>query len=684
MAFGTKYQIPFTSPLGVTGNVYLKKEDYTGSVTTLGTTGVGIELEYMPPDDWFDPVRGLSITLSLFNDGSTLFSYEDLMELDEREFQIVVEATDTDSTTRTLFDGWINSDIIEQKYMLNTDLHLSGSNYIRNLEFTHDPSVDTIFKSSLIDILNHTLCLTGKTDNIYVNNRLCPSIGSYPSNKTALNLAGVDTELFWEDNINRMNGLETIETILRSLDCQYYWCDGAHFFERYADLWQENKVFFKYEPNVSYTYNSTCTSIGLSDQSTDICSLDRINRSETRDNIPGYNEIKVTANQKRYLSHIQNDFENTAEFDDSFHPSTRPSPEYRQWMKYVRTTPLEQASGGSRNVEWAYYPVNNYKGISNGTRIGIYNSQFYRLDLDDYDHLKSLLYRGVSYRFNLTVDDASTVASDLKVEFSMVNMNPSSSTKPSNADLESYACHYYIREHNTGNYIVYGYDGHEFWEISNFPDQESATMEIIVNKESLNQETTLGKYEFTIPLADVSGMTNGDKEYIVNIGVPTYKQSGDTYGRLMTQCAVGDFKAVVSGSEDPNITRVVLPTKTLNKKEVDVDMFDNTSYNYRNSLFTDSSYGIRTEYWTDQDETIYQSLTKWMLYNKCQLYRKNRKRITVDVHSSVFYRLLSLWYDSDDDNRKYILVGYKYRPLEDTYSMEFWEYDNAEQINFNT
>ena len=685
MAYNTKYQIPFTSGLGNTGVVNLKKEDYSGSIITLKTVQKGIRVQYKP-GDYFTPIIGYDAVLNLFNDSSTLLGYDDLQEISERQWQITIDISNNTEGI-ILFDGWLKSEDIAAPYMLNSELNLAATNYVMDLKYTHDPSIDTIDKMSLIDIINHTLCLTGKEDNIYVNNTLCPSIVGYgyPDDQTCLNMVGIDTEAFWEDNYERKDGYRTLEAILKILDSKKYWWNGAWYIERWADIWNEDKIFIEYQPNNSYVFGTVCSSIGLACPSTSFLSIPRFN--EIRDNIPELNKIEVEANQLKHLSFIANDFDKMVEWTDD----TFPEPTLRQWASYEYDTSLNDTSGNPRQILWAYWPVNNTRGINNGARIGIYNSQFHYMDLDTYSDMEELLHRGISYKFWLTIKDPTTVSNDLTVQFSMANLVIGTGSDPTNENLEKYVCHYYLRVANLlgeggATYIIK--DPVDGWELQNIT-QAAAVTEIEVSRDNLNSETSMATYSFTIPLSDVTALTTGDYVFVLNIGVPTYKWSTSTLGTLMPQCIVGDFKATISGADDPNITGIIFPNNSLRKKEVKVDVMDADSLNYRNNLFTETlipgdwRYSDRTSLWGTPDSDETQSLMEWMLYNKGQLFNKNRKRIKCRLISTEFYKPLSLWYDPDDD-KLFILVGYTYKPLEDTYDMEFWEYDSGTVVNFLT
>jgi len=104
MAYNTKYQIHFTTPLGVVGDISFKKEDYSGSIVKLGIRDMGLTSQDVF-NGWFDPIMYSNAQMSLHNDSSTLTGYDDLLENDERDFEMNIELTNDSETIHNLMDG---------------------------------------------------------------------------------------------------------------------------------------------------------------------------------------------------------------------------------------------------------------------------------------------------------------------------------------------------------------------------------------------------------------------------------------------------------------------------------------------------------------------------------------------------------------------------------------------------
>ena len=235
MAYSEKYFLRGTSPDGVGFKIRILKDGFSGSTEELKLLSGSAKHSYKH-SDWFQPMIGNSFTFSILNDKTDWYDLEDLMTLEEREFQIIVDAS-FNGEELTVFNGWINSDIITQNYFNNSTFTLTGSNYMSKLGEGFYPSIiDTIAKTSLIDILNETFKLTGKNDNILVYNTLDPSEGILGPGQTCLNICGVDTEVFWENNIERTTGTDIIDDILIPLDSYIYWWNGKWKIQRYADI----------------------------------------------------------------------------------------------------------------------------------------------------------------------------------------------------------------------------------------------------------------------------------------------------------------------------------------------------------------------------------------------------------------------------------------------------------------
>ena len=130
MAYITKYKLPFSSQYN-TGTVYLKKLDYSGAEITLRMRGNGLEIESIF-ESWFSPILKQKAYITFINNAVDFFEYKELFELEERDFEVVIEV-EMESDTVVVFDGWLNSETIQQTYLHNSNIRLTATNYVSKL-----------------------------------------------------------------------------------------------------------------------------------------------------------------------------------------------------------------------------------------------------------------------------------------------------------------------------------------------------------------------------------------------------------------------------------------------------------------------------------------------------------------------------------------------------------------------
>jgi hypothetical protein len=123
----------------------------------------------------------------------------------------------------------------ETTYYYNQPIHLLASNYVKKLDNVYIESINTIQKKSLVDIISDIIKQIDTSNNtLGVNMSIYPSTATKDSSNSALNLVGMDTEVFWKNNIERDNGLEIITKILKPLNSYLYYYNGW-FIDRYED-----------------------------------------------------------------------------------------------------------------------------------------------------------------------------------------------------------------------------------------------------------------------------------------------------------------------------------------------------------------------------------------------------------------------------------------------------------------
>jgi hypothetical protein len=671
MAYRTKYDLLFASKGGVTGKVQLQKDGFSGDVQRLKLVNGGLTIDYKF-NDWFDPIIGQSCEISILNDASNWYGLEDLMTLNEREFKVIIDVSDANGNHIELFNGWINSDTVEQKYLNNSVFRISGSNYLSKIDDVNPTIIDQIKKEPIINIINNTLALTGKDASLMVNTSLAPFGGeAMTTTTTALTQTAIDTENFWKNNVEKEGGLTILKKILTPLDLYIYNWNGNWYLERFSEIVNEsstNKHYVKYSNSTSHTFTSTGLSVYQAEPSTDIFSLNHIGSSQTISMIPGLRTIEVGLNQSTYLNLTSPIFEGWSSHD----VTATPDPSSRAWTYTTGT--VEDAS-----IRASIY-TNTYNQILRPAAIVLTAGSNPDITTGEWEKMK---YLGLATKFYVTVTDSSAGPTSLNIKWKWRSnvLTAAEDSGWKNTTTSKYKLYYTIK--NTNGYVAYDSTNSVWYESFSAPLNNINYIEL--NPTDVDQATGVYDAAVTIPLTDVSSGSTGDLWYILSLnGSSVVKTSG--VESLFTQTNYGDVEITCSSPVQDNLLRGQLSTNVLNKKATDIDIFDITSLNYRNGIYTGETYSTRTTTWNEGggSEGDKYSLAEWLIGTKFKLYGKNRRTINSDVKYVGFIKPMSYWYDSlDPSGRIYILTSYRYTPEFDRYNMSWWEYEPNEEITFN-
>jgi len=705
MSYSTKYVAYFDSDQG--NNTYelkLQKDGWAGGETEIKLAGKGVKLDARLKD-WWDTIVLQSCSLQIINDTSTAtgwYDLSDLMTLEEREFKLVIDASYSGTPVR-LFEGFINSEVVSQRYVNMSIFNITASNYITKLKDTHPDMIDTISKQTPINIIDECLQLTGKDASIFVNNTLDPSGGTLSSTKTCMNITAIDTENFWKDNWTRDGGDKIIDKILKSYDSYLYWWDGNWYIERYGDVWTSDgsRNYVGYAADGSYGYSDAGTqtkvdtSIYVLPISGPMSEYQFTNDNQQIDMIPGLNTLELKLDINKYLNLTINDFSDitanglttsvtypakrtwTCYYVDDGPPDGWQFPGYKWGILNPSIGFSYEASGPVINGQSTVYPGMTWQTISNAIyRYGA--PQYWSGGVYQYND-KDLA--SLSTRFDFTIE-SETDSLEIKWKFAPIAMN-------GGAQAWDYRCRFHLRIPTGNRYIRYDNEG-DYWEYVTNATDASSWVELL--GDDIDEYTGVGEVKFTVPIGDVSGWTlgDGDFEMILNIHNEDIKQIDETdyrsYAAYPIFAYYGDVIVTSAGSAQDNTIGGVINTKTLEKKEQTINLVDIQNLNYRSGIFTGSGFEDRTTVWTDKDALGYYKISEWILYNKLQLFNKNRQRIKSDLKYNKPLKPFSLWQDNTDPSvRQYVLTGYSYFPGQDTYSNCEWrEYsDDVMIVNYD-
>ena len=676
MAYATKYEIKMTSPGGVGTYIQIQKADYVGAITELDLNRKGFQIDYKF-SDWFKPIINQSCSLSIYNSGS-FYDLDDLMTLEEREFKIIVDSS-VYGVEKRLFDGWINSNVVSTKYLDKNTIKLTASNYVEKLSNIYPSINETISKEAIINVIGNTLSYTGKDASIRISCSLEPSIGPITANKSLYNTCGIDTEIFWKNNLEREDGTKVLETLLTSFDSYLYYWDEKWYITRYADAWinDGSMHYVEYQSvDASYGFSDSATSLYLYEPSMNISpdcadgSISLLGGTQSISMIPGLQTLEIRAEQKEYLNLLNNDFSN-AVAESYLTPSYPP---YRTWTKPTGT--ITPAAG-----LYSFW-VNGYQEIANAGYLGLTNTGTWYNDYA-YGDNEDLRGAGWATRFKITVSDSSAAPTTLKIDWKYID----NGKRFLNEYYEYYHIYWYLRNPIGNYYIMYDENTLEWYRASG--NQASSAQYVRADNAEFNRDTGLYECSVTIPLTDVSGGLTagwGDNEFVFSMNYTTaYFNSPTTTETVwLTKNFVGDPVISISGPKDYNSMVGTLNNNVLNKKKVELDIFDIGSLNYRNGIFSTAGYDERTDYWTDSDALAWRNIKEWILHDRYLLYSRNRRKISANFKYIGFIKPMSMWFDSyDPDKRNYLMMDYTYYPEFDEYKGDWWEYDNTETINLN-
>lgn len=712
MAFVEKYYIEHTSPAGVGFRVSIKKDGFSGDARRLYLEYNGIKIDHKH-DDWFEPIIGQSATLSIINDASNWYDLEDLATLDEREFRITIDASYDDASI-CLFDGWINSDIVTQNYLNKSIIDLTASNYVSKLEDVHPTMVDnTPEVRSFIDILNETIRLTGKTDNIRVRNFLDPSGGILTPQKTCFNICGCNTENFWENNIDRLGGTQIIEEILKPFDTYLYWWNGKWYLERYADIWVNDgsKAYVEYSTDASYNYLGKGTAITVSETSTALPvatssnSLAFLNGTQSISMIPGLKYLEINTKLDSYLNMINPDLSRVQGYDAH---AMYMYPPLRGWYAFQSVY-----QPGTYDIDYPGYHYGGFmmENVSTGymltteptffgpwqypgMRFATIGNAIYRLGWPIWRdgtgaQVGSALYNyhSLSTRFRTTITRKvdSSVGGDgtvLNVKWKFGSPYPGAG----GVAAWDHRLFYFVRIAPGQRFIRYDQTGN-YWKYTTSIIDGSSYID--VPGSDFNPDTAVCEVSVDIPIGDVSGWTSvgglgsGDFDIVFGLMGELMSPTGtDNYYASPLFAWYGDFQITGNADLQDNRWTGTLDSNTLNKKSVDLRIFDVDDLNYRNGILTGPNLDERTTYWCEYDGSKGYPLVKWLIHDRFQLYNRNRRKIQGSLRYPGFLKPMSMWYDSyDPSQRQYLLTSYTYNVGDDEYKCTFLEYDNTEDVN---
>lgn len=653
MTYVERYNIPWVNKYN-SGYVYIDSSVAASSERLiLAKDGITINNNF---NDWEDPIIGQTAEITIQNDASNsvrFFQLLPLMSAEEREYRIRINQTLP--TVKKLFEGYLNNDIVEQNYFARQQIRLIASNYIKKLEY-ETPSLISLNNymgagtNSLIDLMIESIKLTGSDASINVNMKLCPSSNERTLLNSGFNLSKVDCDLFWKDNINQDSGLDIITKILKSFNSYIYWYNGNWYIERYEDIWKKPQTYVKYSLNASYGYLDNAICVSTNDVSLNIYSNDHLNRSTLLRIIPGYNKIDIQLNQyhNQDINVVLNQFKPLTYIINAAFQALIPLRTWRfqtdagsrpQWQNAI---PYKQIQNSMLRVYWPNWPSTTDANVDTG------------------------MYT----RFRLTVDPCIKMSLNLNWKW-----YPNDGGTWNNYDFK---VRWFLYNSGTGNYwFIKKNTDYGYWYRENPVTMHEGVQEFNISGEDINNK--VGNINISIPLSDVSSGLTGDQNLVFGVLVGKISYNNGTWSFLEWE-HYGDFIFTINQEPQDNLIQGTQNSKFLNKKTINLDLYDAKNLNYKNGIFYYNNIeDTRTALWYN-DTSIYHSLVDHLMINKYQLYNRSRQQISATISCSDYLKPFSLWKDTNQYDKNFVLTSYSYYPTKNQYDVIWSEYDNTTSV----
>lgn len=659
MAFATEYEASWRG-LKRQGYIEIQRDGFSGDVTSLTILRDSLEIRTVLPS-WEEQVFRMNCSFTIINNFDDWFELLPLMLANLGQYRVVITDTTDSSAGMTLFEGYLNVETTNQPIYQQSKLTMSASGYLSKLDHISPDSIETLQYMSLIDLIDDCLRLTGAEYDILVNCTLYATTHPLAGNQTLFNKTAIFTEVFWKNNVERNTALEILQMILKPFSCYLYWYKGYWIIDRYEDAFAHTKTYVRYTTGVSYGYSDTGSSVdihkaGYSVHAGDPAGIYLTELAQTLSIDPGLRELEVQMGYKNFFNLINADLSVFEDFS-----SASPDPDHREWLAY--------RDGGT-----CYYSIQSgytFKNISNAIhRIG---------------HSKTgddTWWNGLSTKFRVTLYHDTTMT--IKFKFALTDADAVPGTwVPDNYNIKFY---WYLQ--SDGNYFYQ--DGPDWYYQAGTP-ADSGNFHGI---EGVDIDPDLMTYEGTIniPVGELAyssseGGPGEDFDMIFCMGHERFDDDVEETGDdPCDEAHYGDFEITVSGSMQDNSIKGEITTDFIDRKKIELDLYDVISWSYANALVSNSfgDWDTMTYEWIDPkvSETDV-SIAQQLLRSRFRIYNVARQRIRMRYNTAEYFMPFHNFYDYKQiGSHDYFMVCSDiYAPELDVHEVELWEWDIATEVN---
>lgn len=704
MAYYLKYRASWGSVSGANGYLIIYEKDYdSGSIVPLDLQNEAIEISNTF-SDLETPVIGLRCEFYVLNNKSNYFQLFELLTATERQF--LVEVTMAQPTSATIFKGFLNVDTISHGYVHNQVMRLIATSYLSKLEHLTPTSILERQNVFFINLIDEILRSTGAEYNIRVNCKLFAEGDTLATGQTLFNKNGVNTEAFWSSDIDRLNSLEVLEAILLPLNCYIYWWDNYWYIEHFSDIWQTTVPYVEYVTGENYsntdsvTTSSAGTVVNVSKTINDTHTLRFRDTAQEAHVVPGNRLIQVKFNSSdSLLLNLLSQIPKSPTYFINI-PST-----------FVEITDLAVRSSGiyiaadiptTYAREWAYYSSNivpQYWRDGGVPRKGIQNAiTRYR------DYYGRAAGPQLGQKFEVTIIEETSITvsfsySDIDGELRNVVYND-----PVNIwrySMEFWYAIYFTHNGQT-KFLIKDDDTNQWYvsttygEFINIPPPEISSTpncnKITVQADQFNKEIDGFRVSDTIPLGEVYQAVNTNQGFLITeeitefnfviCGEVLFKQvyRDDARTRNLPKHVYwGDIHITTTNDLDFDIIEGSINTDFLNKKELTFFIGDNPNLNYTNGILQGEYLEKRVTGWR-RDSWTGEPLINLFFAEKFRMYNATKQKLTSPVVQTTLLRPFSLYTESRQGGKKYVLSNYFLAPSEDRWDVTLLEYDNETEV----
>jgi hypothetical protein len=645
MAYGNHYRVGYSSK-GTTGYIYLYEEGYSGSIEDLTLVANSFQIDYKP-NGWENPIIGLAASFGILNDETDYFTLLPLLTATEKQYWVRV--TRVSPSSLTLFEGYIACNNNEQKYLKNRAISLVATSYLSKLQYVTPPSIETLQTISFIDYLDDCLRQTGTQQNIRINSSLYPTGDTIGATSSMFNKAGIFSEVFHQNNIDKDNALDVITKILGEFDCFIYWYNENWYIERYDDIFNATtQSYVEYTTGSSYGPSDTAASHSTSYTPIDFQDLSPIGQSQTIGIIQGMKEIEVKIPAQRYTNLVPSTLRDALPITISANPT-------------LRTWEYWNSPSGVFSSATMGYPLGKINS-------GALRTGWFVTGTPDY-------HKGIYTKIRVTVAASDTV---LEIQFKYQTIKGSFGSFTSWEDYQ-FNFYYWIRIAGTSNYLYYT-EGSDTWSLIS-STEIGGKNRVVIEGHNFDDQSASVDVSVSIPLSDVTSLSAGDYDFVLCIGTERIDNSGagGSYDGPAYSAMYGDPHVKTTGTAPDNNYKGVISTDMLNKLSIELPFADFDSFNFKNTLVRGTGFASRTTTWTDDGANHYTIATQ-KIRSRFRLYRIPRQKITAKISTAEFYRPLRNFTDSEQSGKQFILFGFTYYPERDQMQIILMEYDNTETI----